>query len=324
MDENSRSVLFPAVAFGVHPGLQHTTPEALQEVWRLVEDLGFDWISVFDHLYAANGTSDAECLESVAMHTLLAATTRRVRCGSLVYVPSYRHPAILAKAAATMDIISGGRVTLGLGAGWHRREYEAFGLVYESRPKRIKQLHEALRCVDALLNGAGPATFSGEFFRLDEARCEPRPVQRRLPLWIGGGGEQLTLRVAAEADGWNVPFVAPEVFRHKKAVLAGHCEKRGRSVSEITCSVNIGLAWTEDDLLEQFGRNAEQSRPAVLHGSVQQMRDLIGAYVDAGADQINVAVRPRKGRGHQLEGFERLAGVLGLVPLRSPALEVVR
>ncbi|MBG0566362.1 LLM class flavin-dependent oxidoreductase [Actinoplanes aureus] len=320
----SRSMLFPGIAFGVHPGLQHTEPAALQEVWRLVERLGFDWISVFDHLYAANGTSDADCLESIAMHTLLAATTQRVRCGCLVYVPSYRHPAILAKAAATMDIISGGRITLGLGAGWHRREYEAFGLPYESRPRRIRQMQEALRCVDALLNGAGPATVNGEFFRLDQARCEPRPVQSRLPLWVGGGGEQLTLRVAAEADGWNVAFVPPEVFRHKKAVLAGHCDERGRSVSEITCSVNIGLAWNEDDLLEQFGRNAEQSRAAVLHGSVQQMRDLIGAYVDAGADQINVAVRPRKGRGHRLDGFARLADVLGLVPLLSPSLEGVR
>lgn len=310
-----RSRLFPGVRFGVHAGLQNTDPHDLQGAWRHIEALGFDWISIFDHLYSANGTGDTHCLESISMHTLLAATTRHVTCGSLVYVPSYRHPAILAKAMATIDLLSGGRVVMGLGAGWHRREFQSFGLSFLERRDRIRQLSEAYDCIDALLNTGGePVTYEGKFFQLDDAHCTPAPAQKRLPIWIGGGGEQLTLRVAARSDGWNVPFVSPEVFERKKGILAGYCEEEGRSVEEVACSVNIGVAWSDSDLIEQFGRNAEQISPAVLQGSVERMRDLIGAYVEAGADHINVAIRPRKGSGHQLDEFTRVAEMLELTP----------
>lgn len=311
------SALFPGVIFGAHVGLQHTTPDELQQAWHLVEALGFDWISVFDHLYAANGTTDTHCLEAVAIHSLLAASTSHVRCGCLVYVPSYRHPAILAKASATLDIISGGRVTVGLGAGWHRYEYEAFGLPYLHRRDRIEQMSEAFDCLDALLNGGGPATYEGKFFSLSGGQCNPPPVQRRLPLWIGGGGEKLTLAVAARADGWNVALVSPEVFAHKRGVLAQHCERIGRRIGDVTCSVNIGVAWDEEQLLEQFGRNAAKVSDAVLTGSPERMREQVAAYVAAGAQQINIAVRARPGKGHQLDEFRRLADLLQLTPRQA-------
>lgn len=316
----ARSALFPGVIFGVHAGLQNTNPLELQAAWRHIETLGFDWISVFDHLYSANGTGDTDCLESVSTHTLLAATTRHVTCGSLVYVPSYRHPAILAKAMASIDLLSQGRAVIGLGAGWHRREYRSFGLNFLERRDRLRQLEEAYDCIDLLLNnGSQPATYEGKFFRLEDAYCTPVPVQERLPIWIGGGGEKVTLRLAARADGWNVPFVAPEVFTHKKQILANHCEAQNRSVNDVTCSVNIGVAWSDADLREQFGRNAEQISSAVLQGSVERMRELVRAYVDAGAEQINIAIRPRKGAGHQLDEFTRVAEMLQLTGRRVEA-----
>jgi len=119
-------------AYGVHAGLQKTTTAELQGLWRRIEELGFDWISVWDHFYAADMTGDADCLEAVAAHAALACATTRVRCGSLVYCAGYRHPAVLAKAITTIDHLSGGRVDVGLGAGWSELEYRAYGIPFPS------------------------------------------------------------------------------------------------------------------------------------------------------------------------------------------------
>jgi len=134
--------------------------------------------------------------------------------------------------------------------------------------------------------------FDGEWFSLTQARNEPRPLQKRIPIWIGGGGEKRTLSIAARfADGWNVPFVAPETFAHKSAVLTDHCESVGRDPREVRRTVNLGIAWTEESLHAQFGMLAEGVRPGVLTGTDEQVIDRIGQFVAAGADQINIALR---------------------------------
>src|SRR5687768_11625930 len=119
------------VTFGVHTGLQSTTTAELVDLWRRIEDRGFDWISIWDHFYSADA-EHYDCLEAVACHTALALTTSRVRCGSLVYCAGYRHPAVLANAMATIDHLSGGRVDVGLGAGWSELEYRAYGIPFPS------------------------------------------------------------------------------------------------------------------------------------------------------------------------------------------------
>ena len=135
-------------------------------------------------------------------------------------------------------------------------------------------------------------TFDGKWFTARAARNEPRPVQDKLPIWVGGGGEKRTLRIAARyADGWNVPFVDPAAFAAKRDVLRRHCDDVGRDPAEIRCAVNVGLAWTEESLVQQFGAIARQVRPGVLGGSVEQVVDRIGQYVEAGADQVNLALR---------------------------------
>ena len=117
--------------FGVHAGLQHTTADELKSVWTRIEDLGFGWISIWDHFYGATGRpDDAACLEAVAMHAALACSTSKVRCGSLVYSIGYRHPAVLAKAITAIDQLSGGRADMGIGAGWAVVEYEAYGIPF--------------------------------------------------------------------------------------------------------------------------------------------------------------------------------------------------
>jgi alkanesulfonate monooxygenase SsuD/methylene tetrahydromethanopterin reductase-like flavin-dependent oxidoreductase (luciferase family) len=148
------------------------------------------------------------------------------------------------------------------------------------------------------------ANFDGEFFTLTGAQCEPKPVQERLPIWIGGGGEKVTLRIAAaHADGWNVPFVAPDAWAHKAKVLDDHCERLGRDPASITKSANVGMAFTEDELRAQFGPMADYVRPGVLTGSVQEMVDKVGAYVSAGASWIILAMRAPFDR----DGLERFA-----------------
>ena len=285
--------------FGVHTGLQNTTTDELRALWRRIEGHGFDWISIWDHFYAADATvsrdgtttSGSACLEAVAAHAALALETERVRCGSLVYCVAFRHPAVLANVAATLDQLSGGRVTMGLGGGWHQGEFAAYGIPFEEVPVRLRRTDEAIQVVRALLT-EDIAEFHGEFYDLTEARCDPKPVQDRLPLWIGGGGEKVTLRIAAQhADGWNVPFVGPETFRRKVGVLAEHCERFNRDPASIERTVNLTVAWSEEDLVERFGGMADYIRPSALIGSTQEIVDRVAEYRDAGADRVIVALR---------------------------------
>jgi F420-dependent oxidoreductase-like protein len=296
--------------FGVHAGLQHTTVDDLRSLWRHIEDLGFDWISIWDHFYGATGRpDDAACFEAVAMHTALALETKRVRVGSLVYSIGYRHPAVLAKMITAIDHLSGGRADLGLGAGWAQVEYDAYGIPFPTAGTRFDQLEEAVTIVRGLLHD-DVTTFSGTWFSAEGARNEPRPVQDHIPIWIGGGGEKRTLRIAARhADGWNVPFVSPEVFAHKCRVLDEHCAAVGRDPDAIKRTVNVGIAWTEESLVRQFGTMAEYVKPGVLTGSDEEVLDRIGQYVAAGADQINLALRAPFDR----DALDRFSAALGLV-----------
>ncbi len=278
--------------YGVHTGLQHTTAAELRLLWKRIEALGFDWISIWDHFYAGTGDpTDAACLEAVAMHTALACETERVECGALVYSIGYRHPAVLAKAVTTIDHISGGRAAIGLGAGWAAVEYHAYGIDFPRDGTRLDQLEEGAAILRGLLRDE-ETTFEGRWFRTSAARNEPRPVRDPLPLWIGGMGERRTLRIAARfADGWNCPFPSPRAFASKREVLLRHCGDVARDPAEIRCAVNVGLAWDEDSLRHQFGNIAERVRPGVLTGSVDQVLARIGEYVEAGADQVNLALR---------------------------------
>jgi F420-dependent oxidoreductase-like protein len=295
--------------FGVHSGLQNISMPELRKLWRRIEDLGFGWISIWDHFYAATfKPDDAYCQEAIAAHAALAADTSKVRCGSLVYCAGYRHPAVLANAMCTIDQISGGRCDFGIGAGWAKVEYEAYGIPFGSVKERMDLLEEAIQCVSGLLRNE-VTDFSGRYFQLTGARCEPKPVQEKLPIWVGGAGEQRTLKIAARwADAWNVPFVSPETFAHKREVLRRHCESIGRDPAEVRCAVNLGIAWTEDSLRAQFGALADGVRPGVLGGSDAQVIDRIGEYVEVGADQVNLALRAPI----NVEDIERFSAALRL------------
>ena len=294
--------------YGVHTGLQYTTTDELVGLWQRIEAAGYDFISIWDHFYAADLTGNANCLEAVAAHAALACSTTRVRCGSLVYCVGYRHPAVLAKALTTIDHLSNGRAEIGLGAGWSQLEYDAYGIPFPPVGERMDMLEEAAACVRGLLHDE-QTSFGGRHFVLTDAKNEPRPVQPRLPIWIGGGGEKRTLRIAAQyANAWNIPFVAPDEFARKRAILHQHCEAVGRDPAEISCAVNVGLSWNEADFESQFGNLRMAVRPGVLMGSDDEVLARIGEYVTAGADQLNIAVRAP----WDPEGLERLAAALKL------------
>ncbi len=280
------------VRFGVHVGPQQCTMPELRNVWRTAEDLGFDWVSVWDHFYPAPSPEDGDCFEAVACHAALAATTERVRVGSLVYSAGYRHPAVLANAAATIDHISNGRLEMGMGAGWHKGEYDAYGIPFEGPGTRLRRMAEAIQVI-RLLWTQDVTTFDGEFFHLKDARCNPKPIQSPPRIWVGASGEKQGLALAGKhGDAWNVPFVSAAEFARKREIVLGNAP----DPSSFVTGANVGYVQAapgkEDEALaERFGPIASFVRPGILLGSGQSIVDQVGAYVDAGASWVILALR---------------------------------
>jgi F420-dependent oxidoreductase-like protein len=225
------------IRFGVFTGVAQTTWPDLLHVWERADEMGFDTGWVPDHFYAGYGDPAGPCLEAGSVLAAVAARTRRIGVGPLVLSNTFRHPAVLANMAATLDHVAGGRFTLGLGAGWLQSEHDGYALPFGTMRDRIERLDEALTVI-RLLHTEPRASFAGRHYRLDDALCEPKPYGgRRMPILIGGGGERLTLRVVAKhADEWNVE-VGPSAFARKLGVLREHCRAVGRNPDEIRASV---------------------------------------------------------------------------------------
>jgi F420-dependent oxidoreductase-like protein len=219
--------------FGIHAGQQHTSFEDYLALWRFAEDVGLDWASVFDHFLPIQSDPTGPCFEGLTLLGAMAAHTERLRCGIIVTGVTYRNPAILAKIAATIDHVSGGRMDLGLGAAWYEDEHQQYGLPFPRLGIRMDMLDEACRILRALWTQER-ATVEGAHFAVRDALAQPKPVQDPLPLWIGGSGEKRTLRIVAEhADGWNTFHGDVAEYQHKLDVLARHCADVGRDPADI-------------------------------------------------------------------------------------------
>jgi F420-dependent oxidoreductase-like protein len=290
--------------FGVHTGPQNCTLDELRQVWRLADLSGFHWISIWDHFYPAMivpGDAQGPCFEAVSIMTALAMETKNARVGSFVYCMAYRHPAVLANAMVAVDHISGGRMEVGLGAGWSQIEFDAYGIPFLPIKDRLDQLEEGVQIIRGLFTQE-TTTFHGKHYRVTDARCEPKPLQKCPRIWLGGMGEKRLLRMAAKyADGWNVPFIGPDLFAHKNQVLTQWCEKERRDPQAVLRTVNLGLALGRDEaaarrkregLQQQFGAALSFLEPGMLIGTPQEVTDRIAAYVQSGAEWVVLALRP--------------------------------
>jgi alkanesulfonate monooxygenase SsuD/methylene tetrahydromethanopterin reductase-like flavin-dependent oxidoreductase (luciferase family) len=285
---------------GVHLGQQNLPMDRMRALWRRFDE-SLDWLSCWDHLYEAppaGGTLDH--FEAIALLGAMAVETTRVRLGCLVLYVGYRTPGVLAKAATTIDHLSGGRFEIGLGSGWHEPECRAFGYPFPPLATRVAMLDEATTIIRGLLTQER-TTFTGEHFSVDDASCLPPPVQARLPIWIGGTGPKRTLPlVAKHADGWNAAYVSAARFGELGRALDGACERIGRDPATIRRAVNVsfnlssdaaGAQRAEDALRAQWGPGFDRIAAGALLGTPETAAERILAFVESGATDVNVALR---------------------------------
>lgn len=223
--------------------------ETTKEGVLKAEELGFDAAWAPDHLMLGRDNAEYECW---TLLSALAGLTDDINLGSLVLCNDYRNPALVAKMASTLDVISGGRLELGLGAGWHEPEYEAYGWEYRDGFERLMRLDESIRLMKEMwtTDSGDGASFAGDHYEIDGAYCEPGPVQDpHPPILVGGQGEEVTLKlVAKHADVWNTDVFkgTPETLEHKIGVIEDHCETVGRDPDEIEYSWDGHVICTRD------------------------------------------------------------------------------
>ncbi|TWE24034.1 TIGR03560 family F420-dependent LLM class oxidoreductase [Prauserella muralis] len=227
--------------FAIKTRPEHTTWADILDVWKAADDIElFESAWNWDHFYPLTGDLTGPNLEGMTTLAALAQATRRIRIGCQVAGMIYRHPAVMANMAATLDIISGGRLELGLGAGWNQQECDAYGIELPPLRERFDLFDEGMEAIVGLLSRP-TTTLEGRHVRLTEARCEPKPVQQpHPPITIGGKGPKRTLRAAARwAQQWNIVTETPQRWLELKEILHGHCADLGRDPGEITCSINV-------------------------------------------------------------------------------------
>jgi probable F420-dependent oxidoreductase len=296
------------------PEVSTITFEAVAEQAVRAERLGFDSVWISDHFFASldryggDGTRYGT-LEPLTTLGGLATRTERVRLATLVLAAGFRHPAMLAKSATAVDRLSGGRLELGLGAGWYEEEFEAFGYRFGSVAERFDVLEETLAYVGALFDGE-PASFEGKRFRLREAYDHPRPVQEpRPPLLVGGKGGPRMLRIAAQhADGWNAAWRwTRDAYAERAAAARRACERAGRDPATFRLSLGLFTVVGEDeaDLRRRFALMAQRLpagvgeklgldtlREECLAGTTDQVVERMAAFADLGVSELIVCPAP--------------------------------
>jgi F420-dependent oxidoreductase-like protein len=237
--------------FAVKTRPEHQTWEELRDIWVAADEVPlFESIWNWDHFYPLTGDLTGPNFEGWTMLAAMAALTSRIRIGCQVTGMPYRHPAVLANMAATVDHISGGRLVLGLGAAWNEMECTAYGIPLPPLKERFDRFDEGVEAITLLLSQT-VSNYAGQYVQLTDARCEPKPVQRPYPpITIGGNGRKRTLRTAARfASEWNATTQDTEQYTELKGVLAEHCVAVGRDFAEITCSSLVRWDGTDLDVL---------------------------------------------------------------------------
>jgi F420-dependent oxidoreductase-like protein len=272
-----------ALRFGIHTGQQNTTFSELLALWQHAEAIGLDWASVFDHFIPIFTDPEGPCFEGFTVLSALAAGTKKLRCGIIVSGVTYRNPVLLAKAATTVDHVSGGRMELGLGAAWFELEHQQYNFEFPAVGTRMDMLEEASHIVRSLFREER-TTFEGKHFSVKDALFLPKPVHGSIPLWIGGGGEKRTLRaVARYADGWNYFLTTPEDFQRKLGFLEEHCKDAGRKPSDIRKALVVRAILDQD-------KPAPDEQTFV--GSASQLVEKLKPFRDLGVEDYLLLARP--------------------------------
>jgi len=263
--------------FGIKTAQQNTTYQDILRVWTeadSIPDIEHAW--AFDHFIPLGPDPTGPQLEGWTLLGALAARTERLRLGLMVTGNIYRHPAVLANIATTVDVISNGRLDFGIGAGWNELETSMYGIPLYTPGERIRRLDEACEVIKLLWTET-VANFDGKYYQLKDARCEPKPVQKPYPPYvIGGGGERLTLRVVAKyASVWNFVGGDVETFRHKNAVLNEHCAAIGRDSKAIERSIQWPINYNN------IGEAIDGMRPYIQEGATHIILNLRAPYPEA-------------------------------------------
>ncbi len=274
--------------FGIWLGMEQSW-EDLVGTAEHAERTGWDGLWVADHFMPNVEPPVAPVLEAWTTVAALAVRVDRVRVGVLVTGNTYRHPAVLANMAATVDHLSDGRHVLGLGAGWQLNEHDAYGIDLPAVPERLARLEEACQVI-RLLHTEKRSNFEGRYFRLVDAPCEPKPIQQPLPLLIGGGGEQVSMRIAARlGDEWNC-WGLPDLIAHKTEVLERHCLEIGRDPTSIERTAQALVMMSDDNEQVERWRADRLPMPHIV-GSPAEVAEVIARYDDIGLDEFIVSDR---------------------------------
>jgi F420-dependent oxidoreductase-like protein len=263
---------------GIDPAAQWNT---MLEIARAADSGPFESIWVYDHFHTVPVPTDQATHEAWTLMAAYAAATSRVRLGQMCSCMGYRNPAYLAKVAATVDVISGGRAEMGIGGGWYEHEWRAYGYGFPTAGERLGMLDEGVQIMRQLWT-EGTATLDGKYYQVDGAISRPLPLQEGgIPLWIAGGGEKKTLRTAAKyAKYTNFDATNPDTFRHKSAVLAEHCREVGTDYDAIVRSTNynVVIGQTQQEVQDRLAWLREHYAPYL---SAEKLEETLSNYVNS-------------------------------------------
>ena len=304
------------ICFGIQTGQQLVQWEELRDLWHKADGWGYDSLWDFDHFYPIFVPDPSgPCLEGWTTLSGLSQHTKRARLGAMVNGNSYRNPCIVAKMAATLDHMSGGRFTLGIGAGWFELEHQSFGIDFKTIPQRLQALDESLRIIKGMFTQE-KTTLHGKHYHVIDAICSPKPLQKpHPPIMIGGRGERTLLKLVARyADMYNATGASPAYMKHLIGVIERHGDTEGRNTDEIEKSVMLGLCYrqskeSEDAALKRViaisregGMKPEEARKQLMIGGKEECLGRIEEYLKVGVTHL-IFTLPRPLDAEQVQRF---------------------
>lgn len=281
------------IRFGIQTAQQNVTYEEIRDLWSKADGWGYDSLWVFDHFYPIFVPDPTgPCMEGWTLLSALSQHTKRARIGALVNGNTYRNPCLLAKMASTLDVISNGRLNLGIGAGWYELEHQSFGIDFKTIPGRLGALDESIKIIKGMFTQE-KTSLDGRHYKVKDAVCNPKPITKpHPPIMVGGKGEKTLLKlVARHADMWNSTGSSAEQIAHLISVIERHGDTEGRNTDEIEKTLMIGLCYRatkdrEQAMMQIIGAMSnqppEKARGQIMIGGKQECLDTVERYRKAG------------------------------------------